>query len=68
MKIYSADKSELMQVATIERDGNDLVLKGKVFGTMPMSARLRPAEARAALKLLTPRIIFFMLTLPFRKG
>lgn len=68
MKIYANDKSELMQVAKIERDGNDLVLKGKVFGTMPMSARLRPSEARAALKLLTPRLIFFLLTLPFRKG
>jgi len=68
VKIYSADKSELMQVAAIERDGNDLVIKGKVFGTMPMSARLKPAEARAALKLLTPRMMFFLITLPFRKG
>jgi hypothetical protein len=68
VKIYANDKSELMQVAKIEREGNDLVLKGKVFGTMPMSARLRPSEARAALKLLTPRLIFFLLTLPFRKG
>ena len=68
MKIYSADKTELMQVARIERDGNDLVLKGKVFGTMPMSARLRPEEARAALKLLTPGLVWFLVTLPFRKG
>ncbi|MGF7171180.1 hypothetical protein FHS91_002870 [Sphingobium xanthum] len=68
MKIYSSDKSELMQVAKIERDGNDLVIKGKVFGTMPMSARLKPSEARAALKLLTPSLIFFLITLPFRKG
>ncbi|MBT2185650.1 hypothetical protein [Sphingobium nicotianae] len=68
MKIYSSDKSELMQVAKIERDGNDLVIKGKVFGTMPMSARLKPAEARAAFKLLTPSLIFFLITLPFRKG
>ncbi len=68
MKIYSADKTELMQVAKIDRDGNDLVIKGKVFGTMPMSARLTPKEARAAFKLLTPRLLFFLLTLPFRKG
>jgi len=67
MKIYSADKSELMQVTTIERDGDDLVLKGKVFGTMPMSARLRPEEARAAMKLLTPSLVWFLLTMPFRK-
>ncbi len=68
MKIYAADRSELMQVAKIERDGNDLVLKGKVFGTMPMSARLRPSEARAALRLLTPGLVWFLITLPFRKG
>ena len=68
MKIYSADKSELMQVSKIERDGDDLVLKGKVFGTMPMSARLRPEEARAALKLLSPGLVWFLLTLLFRKS
>ena len=66
MKIYSADKSELMQVSKIERAGSDLVLKGKVFGTMPMSATLTPEQARAFLKLLTPRLILFLLTLPFR--
>ena len=38
MKIRAADKSELMQVSKIERKGNDLVLKGKVYGTMPMTA------------------------------
>ena len=47
MKIYAADKSELMQVSKIERQGSDLVLKGKVFGTMPMSATLTPDQARA---------------------
>ncbi len=57
-----------MTVSKIERKGDDLILKGKVFGTMPMTARLTPAEARAALKLLTPKLIFFLLTLPFRKG
>jgi len=68
VKIYSADRSELMQVSRIERKGNDLVLKGKVYGTMPMSATLTPEQARAALKLLSPRLILFLLTLPFRKS
>jgi hypothetical protein len=68
MKIYAADRSELMEVTRIERDGDDLVLKGKVFGTMPMSARLRPEEARAALKLLSPKLIWFLVTMPFRRG
>jgi len=68
MKLYSADKSELMTVSKIERDGDDLVIKGKVFGAMPMSARLKPEEARAALKLLSPGLVWFLLTLPFRKS
>jgi hypothetical protein len=68
MKIYSADKSELMDVTRIERDGDDLVLKGKVFGTMPMSARLRPEEARAALRLLSPKLVWFLVTMMFRRG
>jgi len=68
MKIHAADKSELMQVSKIERKGNDLVLKGKVFGTMPMTATLTPEEARAFLKLLNPGLAWFILTLPFRKS
>jgi hypothetical protein len=68
VKIFAADKSELMTVSKIERSGTDLILKGKVFGTMPMTARLTPEEARAAFRLLTPRLILFLLTLPFRSS
>jgi len=68
MKLHSTDGSELMTVTALERDGNSLLIKGKVFGAMPMNARLGPEATRAALKLLTPRLILFLLTLPFRKG
>ena len=68
MKLYSPDKSELMDVSAIERDGDDLVIKGKVFGAMPMTARLRPAEAKKALGLVDFKTALFILTLPFRKG
>lgn len=68
MKIFTSDGGELMTVSKIERKGDELVIKGKAFGTMPMNARLKPEEARAALKLLTPGLILFLITLPFRKG
>jgi hypothetical protein len=68
MKVFAADKSELMQVSSLERDGNHLVLKGKVFGTLPMSARLSPEEARKGFGLLNFRLAFFILTLPFRRS
>lgn len=67
MKLYSPDKSELMDVKSIERDGDDLVIKGKVFGAMPMTARLRPVEAKKALKLIDLKTALFILTLPFRR-
>jgi hypothetical protein len=68
VKLHSTDGSELMTVSALERNGNSLLIKGKVFGAMPMTARLSPEAARAALKLLTPRLVFFLLTLPFRRG
>jgi hypothetical protein len=67
MKIYGQDNSELMQVTLLERDGNALVMKGKVFGSMPMSAKLTPQEGRNALKLLNFRLVAFLLTFLFRK-
>ena len=68
MKLYGPDKRELLTVSRIERDGNLLVIKGKVFGTMPMTATLTPAEVRAGLKLLRLRGVLFLLTMPFRRS
>jgi hypothetical protein len=68
VKLTGPNKSELMTVSAIERDGDDLVIKAKVFGAMPMTARLTPDQARAAFKLLDLRTILFILTLPFRRG
>ncbi len=66
MKLYSNEDTELMTVNRIERRGGELVIKGKVFGTMPMTARLLPQEVRAALKLLSWKDRLFLLTMPFR--
>jgi hypothetical protein len=68
VKLRGTDGSELMTVSSLERDGNSLLIKGKVFGAMPLNARLTPEDAKAALKLLTPRLVFFLLTLPFRRS
>jgi hypothetical protein len=68
MKLRSADGGELMEVTALERDGAELVIRGRVFGAMPLDARMGPEAARAALKLLTPRLAWFLLTLPFRRA
>jgi hypothetical protein len=67
MKIHSQDGSELLEVNELGIDGSQLVIKGRAFGSMPMSARLSPAEARKGFALLDFRLLFFLLTLPFRR-
>lgn len=67
IRIYGLDNSELMQVSSLERDGNALVMKGKVFGSMPMTAKLTPQEGRNALKLLNFRLALFLVSFLFRR-
>jgi hypothetical protein len=67
MKIYDANDQELMNVRAFERDGRNLVIRGKIFGAMPMVAKVTPSEARAALRQLNLKTIFFLISLPFRK-
>jgi hypothetical protein len=68
MKLKSGDGSDLMQVNAVERDGDLLVIKGKIMGAMPMTAKLSPTEFRSGLRLLNWKLFLFLLTFPFRKG
>jgi hypothetical protein len=67
MKFVGPDDSELIMVTALDRDGDRLVIKGKVFGAMPIAARLSPAEARRGLKLLNFRLWLFLLTFLLRR-
>jgi len=67
MKIYGPDNNELMQITSLESQDGKLVMKGKVFGSMPLTAKLTGTEARNALKLLNFKLVIFLLTFLFRK-
>ena len=67
MKIYGADNKEMMNITSLERDGSELVIKGKLFGAMPLTAKLRPEDARAVFRLLDFRTALFLLTWLFRR-
>ena len=67
MKLKSPDGSELMNVTAVERDGNLLVIKGKIMGAMPMTAKLAPSEFRKGFGLLDFKLFLFLLTFPFRR-
>lgn len=68
MVLRGPANEELMHVEAIDRVGDELVIKGKSFGTMPMQARLDASSARAGLKLLGLGKLAFLASLPFRKG
>jgi hypothetical protein len=67
IKLIGPDNGELVVISALEREGNELLIKGKVFGAMPISARLSPEEARAGLRLLNFRLVLFLLTFLFRR-
>jgi hypothetical protein len=65
--LYGNDNSKLMEIEALERRGSDLLIKGKVFGAMPMTARLSPTEARKGLKLVNFKLALFLLTFLLRR-
>jgi hypothetical protein len=66
MKLFDAKSGELMAISALERDGDVLVIRGKIYWAMPMNAYLRPEEVRKALGLLSVKLVLFILTMPFR--
>ena len=67
MKLYNLDKSTLMEVASLKRDGDNIVVKGTILGSMPVTCMLTPQEGRKLFKLLTPKLFLFLVTFLFRK-
>ena len=57
MKLMSKDGIEMMDIRSLDRDGDVLVVKGKVMGSMPTTIHLRPEDLWQAKKLLTWRIV-----------
>jgi hypothetical protein len=56
MKFYSPDKSMLIDVRALKEHPDGLVIEGKIMGSMPMKAVLRPEEMRAVFALLSWRL------------
>ncbi|KQK61059.1 phosphoenolpyruvate carboxykinase [Pseudomonas aeruginosa] len=67
MKLFSPDGSELMKIEALERDGDQLLLKGTAFGAMPITAQLRPEEMRGGFSLLNIKLAFFVVSMLFRR-
>jgi hypothetical protein len=66
--LYGPANEDLLVIRSLERDGNSLVVKGQAYGTMPLSAALRPEEARRLFKLVKWPLVPFLVSFLFRRS
>lgn len=67
MKLHTPEGRELMEVQSVEHDGDALVVRGVIMGSMPARAVIRPEELRAAFRLLSLSLILGIVALLFRR-
>jgi hypothetical protein len=67
MRFYTPEKTELIVISSVKPHKEGLVIEGKIMGTMPMKAILRPSELRKAFRLLSMRTIWTMACMLFRR-
>jgi hypothetical protein len=68
MKLFTPEKTELIDVTKISSSVDGVVIEGTIMGALPMRAVLTPAELRKAFGLLTVRTAFTLLAMLFRPG
>jgi len=65
--MLSKEGIEMMDVKSIQREGERLVLKGKIMGSMPATIYLRPEDVWAGWQLL-PFSVLAVLPVMLFKG
>jgi hypothetical protein len=53
MKLMSKDGVEMMDIRSLGREGDVLVVKGKIMRSMPVTLHLRPEDLWEAFSLFT---------------
>ena len=66
MKLYTPEKTVLMDITAIKPHPDGLQIEGKIMGAMPMKAILRPDEMRSAFKLMNRSLYIRMLGMLLR--
>jgi hypothetical protein len=67
MKVYSKSGSVMMEIKTLDRSDNNLVLIGTVAGGLPLRGYVKPDEFRSLFWLvIRARLLWFVMTFLFR--
>lgn len=67
MIIYGSDRSKLMEIEEFSRSGSTLRFRGKIMGTMPVSAVVTPSQLRKLIGSMGLGMILFAISLLFRR-
>jgi hypothetical protein len=65
--LYGPADEDVMTIQSIDRAGDDLVIQGKAYGTMPLTVKLRPEQARGLMKLVRFSWISYLFAFLFRR-
>lgn len=66
MKMFSKDGIEMVEVKSVARDGDVLVLKTKVMGSMAATIVLRPKDVWEAMGLLSWSLVLRLPVILFK--
>lgn len=65
MKLTSKDGVEMMDIRSLEREGDVLVVKGKIMRSMPVTIHIRPEDLWQAYSLCSWRLLLRLPMLMF---
>jgi hypothetical protein len=68
MKFFTPEGGELIEIMTVATEGDNVAIRGKIMGAMPMTAILKPDQLRQGFKFLTPRLFFTLIAMLFRRS
>jgi hypothetical protein len=66
MKLYTPEKNVLLDVTAVQPHPEGILVTGKIMGTMPMKAIVRPEELRAGFRLLNVKLFLTLASMLFR--
>ena len=67
MKLYTPDNAELIEVTAVTPSDDGVQIEGTIMGTMPMKAVLRPEDLRSGFRFVTPRLVWTLIVMLFRR-
>jgi len=68
MKLFTPEKTELIDVTKVSSSVDGVMIEGMIMGALPMRAVLTPGELRKAFSLLTLRTVWTLIAMLFRPG